>query len=110
MTEAAESAVRLRRLSNAPWGWIAISVTVLSAIGYACQTALDHVTIPAGLGGSDVPRLVFFGFFEWDGILALATGTIAVVVGRNRNDLTLRFGIIAIGYVFLAQTIQLLWD
>jgi hypothetical protein len=94
-----------RGFTSVPWGAIAIVATVLSAVGYACQTILDYVAMPA-----DITRLVFFGFFEWDGVLALLTGTIAVLVGRNRNDATFRLGAIAIGYVFLAQTIQILWD
>jgi len=92
-------------LLTAPWGGIAISVTILSGVGYALQTVLDYVSVP-----SDVAQLVFFGFFEWDGILALLTGIIAVLVGRNRDDWTVRLGIIAIAYVALAQTIQTLWD
>ena len=95
----------MRAVSAAPWGGIAISVTILSGVGYALQTVLDYVSVP-----SDVAQLVFFGFFEWDGILALLTGIIAVLVGRNRDDWTVRLGIIAIAYVALAQTIQTLWD
>jgi hypothetical protein len=94
-----------RRLRDVPWGWIALSATILSALGYALQTLLDYVHLP-----DDVTRLVFFGFFEWDGILALITGCIAVAVGRKRNDWTFRLGLVAIGYVVMAQTIQILWD
>jgi hypothetical protein len=88
-----------------PWGVIALVTTILSAVGYALQTLLDIVHLP-----SDLTQLVFFGFFEWDGILALIAGCVAVVAGRKRSDWTLRFGLIAIGYVVMAQTIQLLWD
>lgn len=87
------------------WGWIALGLTILSAVGYALQTILDYVSVP-----DDVVRLVFYGFFEWDGLLALAAGIIAVWTGRNRDDWTLRLGLVAIGYVALAQTIQSLWD
>jgi hypothetical protein len=31
-------------------------------------------------------------------------------MGRTRKDWMFRFGLIAIGYVIMAQTIQLLWD
>ena len=95
----------MRRLQDFPWGRIALSVTILSAAGYACQTILDYVHLP-----DDLTRLVFFGFFEWDGVLALITGCVAVIVGRRRNDWTLRLGLLAIGYVVMAQTIQILWD
>ena len=87
------------------WGWIALGLTILSAVGYALQTLFDHVSVP-----DDVVRLVFYGLFEWDGVLALAVGIIAVWTGWKRNDWTLRLGLVAIGYVVLAQTIQSLWD
>ncbi len=87
------------------WGWIALGLTILSAVGYALQTLFDYVSVP-----DDVVRLVYYGLFEWDGVLALLVGIIAVWTGRNRNDWTLRFGLIAVGYVALAQTIQSLWD
>lgn len=88
-----------------PWGWIAISATILSSVGYGTQTLLDHVSVPA-----DIADLVFFGFFEWDGILAVLAGVVAVLTGRQRNDWTVRFGVAAISYAALAQTIQSLWD
>jgi hypothetical protein len=91
--------------SASAWGWIALGLTILSAVGYALQTLFDHVSVP-----DDVARLVFFGFFEWDGVLALVAGIIAVWTGRKRNDWTLRLGLVAIVYVALAQTIQSLWD
>ena len=91
--------------SASAWGWVALGLTILSAIGYALQTILDYVHVP-----DDLTRLVFFGFFEWDGVLALLAGVVAVWTGRNKDDWTLRFGLVAIFYVALAQTIQSLWD
>jgi hypothetical protein len=87
------------------WGWIALGATILSALGYVLQTVFDHVAVPA-----DVASLVYFGLFEWDGVLALLAGIVAVWTGRNRNDWTLRLGLVAIVYVALAQTVQSLWD
>ena len=87
------------------WSWLAIAATILSAVGYALQTLFDHVSVP-----DDVARLVFFGLFQWDGVLALIAGIIAVWTGRGRNDWTVRLSIVAISYVALAQTIQSLWD
>jgi hypothetical protein len=87
------------------WGWIALGATILSAVGYGLQILFDHVSVPA-----DIASLVFFGLFEWDGVLALLAGLIAVWTGRNRDDWTFRLGIVAISYVVLAQTIQSLWD
>ena len=87
------------------WGWIALGATILSAVGYALQTLFDHVSVPA-----HVAEIVFFGVFEWDGVLALIAGVIAVWTGWSRNDLTVWLGITAISYVALAQTVQSLWD
>jgi hypothetical protein len=91
--------------SATTWGWIALCATAFSALGYALQTLFDHVTVPA-----HIAELVFYGLFEWDGVLALFAGIIAVWTGRNRNDWTFRLGVAAILYVALAQTIQSLWD
>jgi hypothetical protein len=104
LTEAHETH---RPLTDAAttWGWIALGATILSAVGYALQTLFDHVSVPA-----DLARLVFFGLFQWDGLLALLAGFMAVWTGRGRNDWTFRLGIIAIAYVALAQTTQSLWD
>jgi hypothetical protein len=85
--------------------WIAIGATILSAVGYALQTLFDHVSVPA-----DVANLVFFGVFEWDGVLALLAGIIAVWTGWSRNDSTVWLGLVAISYAVLAQTAQSLWD
>ena len=104
MTELRQTPRPLTDAASA-WGWIALGATILSSAGYALQTLFDHVSVPA-----HVARLVFFGLFEWDGVLALFAGIIAVWTGRNRNDWTLRLGIAAISYVVLAQTIQSLWD
>jgi hypothetical protein len=104
LTEAHQTRRPLTDAATA-WGWIALGATILSAIGYGLQTLFDHVSVPA-----DVARLVFFGLFEWDGVLALLAGFIAVWTGRSRNDWTFRLGIIAIAYVALAQTTQSLWD
>jgi len=86
-------------------GWIALGATILSAVGYALQTLFDHVSVPAG-----VAELVFFGVFEWDGVIALLAGIIAVWTGWSRNDWTVWLGLVAVSYVVLAQTAQSLWD
>jgi hypothetical protein len=101
LTREVESA----RALASPWGWIAISSTALSSVGYGLQTLLDYVSVPADIAG-----LVFFGLFEWDGILALLAGIVAVSTGWKRHDWTVRLGIVAISYAVLAQTIQSLWD
>lgn len=88
-----------------PWGWIALGAVVISAIGYATQTILDYVPDPAIVGA-----LVFYGLFAGFALVTLFSGVIAVATGWKRTDHTLRFGLIGIGYVALAQTIQSLWD
>ena len=87
------------------WGWTALGATIVSAVGYATQTALDYVSKPDIVG-----QLVFYGLFGGFAIAALVTGIVAVVTGRHRRDHTVRLGLVAIGYVALAQTIQSLWD
>jgi predicted Co/Zn/Cd cation transporter (cation efflux family) len=86
-------------------GWIAIRATVVSALGYVVQTILDFVP-RAGVFGA----VVYFGVFAAGAILALLSGAAAVVIGRKRRDSNFRFGVIAIAYVVLVQTIQSLWD
>ena len=104
MTEAHRTRRPSTRRATA-WGWIALGATILSAFGYALQTIFDHVAVP-----THVAELVFFGIFEWDGVLALLAGIIAVRTGWSRNDWTARLGLVAITYVVLAQTAQSLWD
>jgi hypothetical protein len=87
------------------WGWIAAGGAILSAIGYAVQTILDHVDEPGIVG-----EIEFYGLFDGFAIVALIAGLIAVITGRRRGDLTMRFGFIALAYVLLAQMIQSLWD
>jgi hypothetical protein len=86
-------------------GWIELGATILSAVGYALQTLFDHVSVPA-----DVAQLVFFGVFEWDGVLALLPGIIAVWTGCSTNGWTVWLGLVAISYVVLTQTTQSFWD
>jgi hypothetical protein len=63
------------------------------------------VSLPA-----HVAQLVFFGLFEWDGVLALLAGIVAVWTGRYKNDWSVWLGIAAISYVVVAQTVQSLRD
>jgi hypothetical protein len=93
------------RRSASLWGWIAAGTTILSVIGYAVQTVLDHVDEPPLVG-----EIEFYGLFVGFAIVALVAGTAAVMRGRRRDDLTMRLGFIAVGYVLLAQAIQSLWD
>jgi hypothetical protein len=87
------------------WGWSALGATVMSAVGYAAQTALDYVSDPAVVG-----QIVFFGLFGGFAIVGLLTGVAAVATGWNRGDHTRRLGVLAIAYVALAQAIQSVWD
>jgi hypothetical protein len=87
------------------WGWVAVSATILSTIGYAVQTILDHVTVPALVG-----EIEFYGLFAGFALVALVAGAVSVITGWRRGDLTMRLGFIAVAYVLLAQLIQSLWD
>jgi hypothetical protein len=87
------------------WGWAAAGASILSAIGYAVQTILDHVDEPELVG-----EVEFYGLFVGFAFVALLAGAVAVITGRTRGDLTMRLGFIAIAYVLLAQLIQSLWD
>ena len=87
------------------WGWLALAAATVSVAGYLTQIALDH-TPPVGI----IDNAVFFGLFEGTGLLGLATGLVALATGWKRSDSTMRFGIIAVAWVILAQTIQSLWD
>jgi hypothetical protein len=93
----------IHRLRANRWGWIALAATIVSLIGYIAQTVLDHVNAPAIVG-----QLVFYGAFAGVGIAGLLVGIVAVVTGRKRADDSALLGWIAIGYVALAQLIQLI--
>jgi hypothetical protein len=49
-----------------------------------------------------VAQLVFFGLFEWAGVLALLAGIAAVWTGRKGNDWSVWLGVAAISCVALA--------
>jgi hypothetical protein len=87
------------------WGWIAFGAADVSAIGYAVQTILDYVPVPAL-----VALLEFWGVFAGFGIAALVAGFVALVTGWRSGDYTRRLGLVAIAYVLIVQTIQSLWD
>jgi hypothetical protein len=93
------------RRTASQWGWIAAGATILSVVGYAVQTVLDHVDEPAPVG-----EIEFYGLFVGFALVALIAGAVAAVTGRKRGDLTMSLGFIAVGYVLLAQVIQSLWD
>jgi hypothetical protein len=96
-----------RQASN--WGWAALIATVVSAAGYALQTILDFVP---GSGWSAFKFAEFWGLFAGDGVLSFLAGIVAVVTGwqSRRHDATIAFGLIGIGWLLLAQAIQIVWD
>jgi hypothetical protein len=93
------------RAGGIAWGWTALAATILSAVGYELQALFDHVSVPG-----DAAKLVFFGVFEWDGVLALLAGIIAVRRDWSRNDWMVWLRLVAISDVVLARTPQSLWD
>lgn len=96
---------RAGSITASRWGWVAIGLMVASAIGYLIQLTLDHVSEPAAIG-----EFVFYGLFASSAIAGLVTGVVAVTTGWTREDSTLRFGLIAITWVIVVQTLQSVWD
>jgi hypothetical protein len=96
-----------RRVHASVWGWAAVVAAVASAVGYGLQTILDYVPAPPTFEFA-----VFWGVFAGDAVVAFLAGIVALVVGwrSRRRDLTLAFGLIGVGWLLLAQAIQVVWD
>jgi hypothetical protein len=96
-----------RRFQASVWGWAAVVATVVSASGYALQTILDYVPAPSTFKFAE-----FWGLFAGDAVISSLTGIVAVVTGwrSRRRDATIAFGLIGIGWLLLAQAIQIVWD
>ena len=95
------------RLDASWWGWAAVVAAGVSVFGYTLQTILDHVPAP-----SDFKFAEFWGVFAGDAVMGFLAGVVAVVLGwrTRRRDATLAFGLIGVGWLLLAQAIQLVWD
>jgi hypothetical protein len=96
-----------RRFQASAWGWAAIVATAVSAFGYALQTILDYVPAPTTFKFAE-----FWGLFAGDAVISFLTGLVAVITGwrSRRRDATIAFGLIGIGWLLLAQAIQIVWD
>jgi len=96
-----------RRFHASAWGWAAVVATVVSAFGYALQTILDYVPAPPKFEFAE-----FWGLFAGDAVIAFLAGIVAVITGwrSRRHDATIAFGLIGIGWLLLAQAIQIVWD
>lgn len=92
-------------IQASPWGFVAFGAAVASEIGYMVQTILDWVPDPALVG-----EIEFYGLFAGFAVVALIAGIVAVITGWRSGDQTRVLGLVAIGYVLLVQTIQILWD
>lgn len=95
------------RLHASNWGWAAAVAVIASASGYGLQTILDYVPAP--------PKFefgVFWGLFAGDAVLGFLIGLVAIVTGwrSHRRDATIALGLIGIGWLLLAQAIQIVWD
>ncbi len=88
-----------------PWGLVAFGAAFVSESGYIVQTILDWVPEPALIGEID-----FYGVFAGFAMVALIAGIVAVITGWRSGDLTRVFGLVAITYAVMAQTLQSLWD
>ncbi len=97
--------VVLGGIEASSWGWSAAVAAVVSVLGFAAQTALDHISAPAVFA-----EFVFFGLFYGAAIVGCVLGIVAVTIGRRRGDWTLTLGVIGITWLLVAQTIQSLWD
>jgi hypothetical protein len=95
------------RVQASNWGWAAAAAAFASALGYALQTILDYVPAPP-----DFEFGVFWGLFAGDAVVGFLLGVVAVVTGwkSRRHDATIAFGLVGIGWLLLAQAIQILWD
>jgi hypothetical protein len=94
-------------LAASSWGWAALVAASISVLGFALQTLLDYVPLPAGYKFAE-----FWGLFAGDAIVGFVAGVAAIVVGRRarRSDSTIAFGLIGIGWLCLAQGILLVWN
>lgn len=94
------------RRAASPWARVAVAATIVSAIGYVVQVILDYVPEPGIIG-----ELEFYGVFAGFAFVALVTGAVALLIGWRRDDrLSMRLGLLAVGYVVLVQVVQSLWD
>ena len=89
------------------WAWAAVVASVVSALGYALQTILDYVAAPATFKFG-----VFWGPFAGAAVLSFLTGVVAIVKGWRwgRRNPTLALGLVGVGWLLLAQGIQLVWN
>ena len=93
--------------SASAWGRAAVVAASASAAGYVLQTILDWVPAPSAVGFG-----VFWGLFAGDAVIGFVTGIVAIVQGWRwgRRNATLGFGLIGVGWLLLAQAIQIVWD
>jgi transposase len=83
-----------------------VAATLVSAVGFMLVTILDSVRTSA-----DVSLGVFWGLFTGDAVIACLAGSVAVLTAwrSRRHDATLRFGVVGIVWLILAQSIEIIW-
>jgi len=81
--------------------------TLVSAFAYVLQSILDYVPAPHAFKFA-----VFWGLFAGSAAVGFLTGLVAVVYGRKagRWNATVVCGLAGIGWLVLAQGIQLVWN
>jgi hypothetical protein len=95
-----------RRIHASAWGWAAVAATLVSAVGLVLLTIVDSVRTSAVLSLD-----VFWGLFTGDAVIAFLAGTVAVLTAwrSRRHDATLRFGLVGVAWLILAQSIEMIW-
>jgi hypothetical protein len=96
-----------RRPDVSGWGRAAAIATLVSAFAYALQSILDYVPAPHSLKFAE-----FWGLFAGSAVVGFLAGLVAVVYGRKAGgwNPTVVCGLAGIGWLVLAQGIQLVWN
>jgi len=95
-----------RRMIASAWGWAAVAATLVSAVGLGLVTILDSMRTSAELALD-----VFWDLFIGDAVIAFVVGIVAALTAwrSRRHDATLRFGLLGVVWLVLAQSIHLVW-
>lgn len=101
------TAIAGRRTDLTSWGRAAAVAAAVSIVGYALQTILDFVPAPHAFKFAE-----FWGLFAGSAVVGFLAGAVALFQERKagRWNATLVCGLAGVGWLVLAQTIQLLWN
>ncbi len=101
------AAITGRRTDVTSWARAATVAAAVSVVGYALQTILDWVPAPHAFKFAE-----FWGLFGGSAVVGCLAGVVAVLQGRKLGgwNATLVCGLAGIGWLALAQGIQLVWN